>query len=141
MDHSNHKWPDIDLEKLKLSRGTLLYRADPESGVIVTGSASPPEGSAIHPLYGVLMEVIDQVSKGKGERHGGDTIGFNEQPWRHYARLHGRGFLTGQAAKKLEEAASKFSGQRFEHEVLGAIAYAAMAILWERDQPKEPGHG
>jgi hypothetical protein len=45
--------------------------------------------------------------------------------------MHGRGFLTGQAAKKLEEAASTREGDAFVHEVLGAIVYASMAILHE----------
>lgn len=87
-----------------------------------------------HPLYPVLMKVIEQATKGKGERHGGDSIPFMDQPWKHYADMHGRGFLTGQAAKKLEEAVSKPLNTQFEDEVLGAIAYAAMAILhtWDK---------
>ena len=93
-----------------------------------------------HPLELVFEEVVAQVTSGKGTRHGGDTTPFDEQPWVHYARMHGRGFLTGQAAKKLEEAASKLRGEAFEREVLGAIAYAAMAVLWERNRstPNEP---
>jgi hypothetical protein len=46
--------------------------------------------------------------------------------------MHGRGFLTGQAAKKLEEAASKREGQPFIDEALGAIVYLGMAVLHER---------
>lgn len=41
------------------------------------------------------------------------------------------GFLTGQAAKKLEEAASVKTGEDFRKEVLGAIVYAGAAILFE----------
>lgn len=80
------------------------------------------------------MAAIHQAMHGKGERHGGAATPFLEQPWRHYAAMHGRGFLTGQAAKKLEEAASKREGTAFETEVLGAIVYAGMAILKERGQ-------
>ena len=69
---------------------------------------------------------------GKGERHGGARTPFEEQPWVHYAKMHGRGFLTGQAAKKLEEAASTRTGASFETEVLGAMVYLGMAILHER---------
>lgn len=87
-----------------------------------------------HPLELVFEAVVAQVTSGKGTRHGGDTMPFYEQPWVHYARIHGRGFLTGQAAKKLEEAASILDGEAFEREVLGAIAYAAMAVLWERKE-------
>ena len=85
-----------------------------------------------HPLYPVFMAAIRQAAFGKGERHGGDTVPFLEQPWNHYAKMHGRGFLTGQATKKLEEAASTRSGKAFELEVLGAIVYSGMAVLHER---------
>jgi len=85
-----------------------------------------------HPLYPVFMAAIEQVMSGKGQRHGGNVTPFMAQPWIHYAKIHGRGFLTGQAAKKLEEAASQRSGLAFETEVLGAIVYAAMAIMVER---------
>jgi hypothetical protein len=90
-----------------------------------------------HPLYSVFMAAINQAMYGKGERHGGASIEFYDQPWRHYVRMHGRGFVTGQAAKKLEEAASLRTGQAFEQEVLGAIVYAAMAILVEREKQEE----
>jgi hypothetical protein len=85
-----------------------------------------------HPLFPVFMDAIKQAMYGKGERHGGVTTAFYDQPWRHYVRMHGRGFVTGQAAKKLEEAASLRTGEAFEQEVLGALVYAAMAILVER---------
>jgi hypothetical protein len=85
-----------------------------------------------HPLYPVFVAAIEQAMYGKGERHGGAVTPFLEQPWRHYAKLHGRGFLTGQAAKKLEEAVSGRTGEAFEAEVLGAMVYAGMAVLRER---------
>ena len=94
----------------------------------------PPPAEHLHPLYPVLLAAITQAMHGKGERHGGASTPFLEQPWRHYAQLHGRGFLTGQAAKKLEEAASRLTGEAFEQEVLGAIVYAGMALLWEREK-------
>jgi hypothetical protein len=87
-----------------------------------------------HPLQQVFDQAILQATKGKGERHGGDITPFLEQPWVHYGKMHGRGFLTGQAAKKLEEAASTKSGEAFKQEVLGAIVYAAMAILHADEQ-------
>lgn len=89
-------------------------------------------GVSDHPLYPVLVEAIEQAMFGKGERHGGNVTPFLEQPWAHYAKMHGRGFLTGQAAKKLEEAASKRSGDAFATEVLGAIVYAGMSVVFER---------
>lgn len=84
-----------------------------------------------HPLYPVLIAAIEQAMYGKGERHGGAVTPFLEQPWQHYATMHGRGFLTGQAAKKLEEAASLRTGDAFIAEALGAIVYTGMAILTE----------
>lgn len=87
-----------------------------------------------HPLYHVFMDAIKQAMHGKGERHGGARTPFLEQPWAHYTKMHGRGFATGQATKKLEEAASTRTGEAFEQEVFGAIVYAGMAILKERGQ-------
>lgn len=84
-----------------------------------------------HPLYPVMISAIAQAAFGKGERHGGATAPFTEQPWVHYAKMHGRGFLTGQAAKKLEGAASTRNGTAFQQEVLGAIVYCAMSIIVE----------
>lgn len=85
-----------------------------------------------HPMFPVLCSAIEQATHGKGERHGGNATPFLMQPWAHYARLHGRGFLTGQAAKKLEEAAHQRQGDAYVHETRGAIVYAAMSILHEQ---------
>lgn len=84
-----------------------------------------------HPLFSVFEAAIEQAMFGKGERHGGNVTPFLEQPWAHYGRMHGRGFLTGQAAKKLEEAASLRTGEAFKQEVYGAMVYLGMAILFE----------
>ncbi len=99
----------------------------------VQSSAMPTSDDiTAHPLYAVFMKAIEQAMFGKGERHGGARTPFLDQPWVHYVKMHGRGFATGQAAKKLEEAASTRSGEAFETEVLGAIVYSGMAILKER---------
>ena len=95
----------------------------------ITHSEQAPQS---HPLYPILMAAIEQAMFGKGERHGGNITPFLDQPWAHYSRMHGRGFLTGQAAKKLEEAAATRRDGAFEQEVLGAIVYLGMAILKER---------
>lgn len=89
---------------------------------------------AEHPLFPIFVDAIKQAMHGKGERHGGASMPFMTQPWVHYVKMHGRGFATGQAAKKLEEAASTRQGNHFETEVLGALVYAGMAILTERGQ-------
>ena len=100
-----------------------------EQAAHATTKATEPDQ---HPLYPVFMAAIAQATGGKGKRHGGAITPFLEQPWKHYAKLHGRGFLTGQAAKKLEEAASTRHGEAFETEVFGAMVYLGMAILAER---------
>jgi hypothetical protein len=81
-----------------------------------------------------VNEAIEQAMYGKGERHGGARTPFLEQPWAHYVKLHGRGFATGQAAKKLEEAASTREGAAFESEVFGALVYIGMSVLHERGE-------
>jgi len=87
-----------------------------------------------HPLFPVFIAAIEQAMYGKGERHGGNVTPFVDQPWSHYAKMHGRGFLTGQAAKKLEEAAATRSADPFVSECLGSIVYTGMAILKEQGE-------
>ena len=82
-----------------------------------------------HPLKTIFDDVIHQVTKGKGGRHGGDAVPFLEQDWVHRTKIHGVGFLTGQAAKKLEEAVTTRSGDAQDQELLGALAYLGMAVL------------
>lgn len=87
-----------------------------------------------HPLFGIFVQAIEQAMYGKGVRHGGAMTPFTEQPWAHYTKMHGRGFATGQAAKKLEEASALHTGEPFEREVFGAMVYAGMSILKDRGQ-------
>ena len=82
-----------------------------------------------HPLFPIFLQALEQAMYGKGERHGGTNTPFMLQPWLHYATMHGSGFLTGQAAKKLEEAVTTKKGEALEQELLGAIVYTGMAIL------------
>jgi len=87
-----------------------------------------------HPLTDVFESAVRQAMFGKGVRHGGALTPFLDQPWAHYARMHGRGFLTGQAAKKLEEAANTRQGEAFLTEMRGALVYIGMAILHEEQK-------
>ena len=82
-----------------------------------------------HPLYPIFMSALEQLMYGKGRRHGGHVEPFLEQPWRHYAKVHGPGFLTGQAAKKLDESVAGKTDEAYVQELLGAINYIAMEIL------------
>ena len=85
-----------------------------------------------HPLFQPLSAAVLQATDGKGERHGGDATPFFDQPWAHIAGAHGVGFLTGQAAKKLGEAASNYEpgSEAYIRELQGAIVYIGMAILF-----------
>jgi hypothetical protein len=87
-----------------------------------------------HPMFPVLVAALNQAMHGKGKRHGGNDTPWLKQPIFHYANMHGRGFLTGQAAKKLEEAASTRSGTPFITEVLGAIVYSCAAVIHEEQR-------
>lgn len=83
-----------------------------------------------HPLQKVFDEVINQVSKGKGEERHGNGKEFMQQPWYSLAETHGIGFLTGQAGKKLGEAQGMID-DRWRREMIGAVVYAMMALLYD----------
>ncbi len=111
----------------------------------VAGIAPPNYGKVIRPLYAddgfeplvdVLRDAHDQSAKGKGRDRHGRGLPFMDQPIIGLSRIHGSGFATGQAAKKLGEAAGMLS--RGEHdaavrELLGAIVYAAAAVIVTRE--------
>ena len=84
-----------------------------------------------HPLRAIYSAAIEQLTKGKGERHGGDATPFMQQPWLDLADTYGVGFLYGQSAKKAREAMGK-EGEARERELLGALNYLAMGILYEQ---------
>ena len=90
-----------------------------------------------HPLYPIFMEAIRQAMYGKGERHGGAVIPFKEQQWAYLGRIHGQGFLTGQASKKLNEAAMSKDGEAYIAELLGALVYTGAAIILSNDAGEE----
>ena len=94
-----------------------------------------------HPLESIFSDVLDQVTKGKGsERHGetegGRGLTFSEQPIMTITRYVGNGYPLGQAMKKLSEvpALMKHKGRDAAYkEILGAIAYAAAAALYLKE--------
>lgn len=93
------------------------------------------------PLESIFADVLDQVTKGKGsERHGategGKGLTFSEQPIMTITRYVGNGYPLGQAMKKLSEvpALMKHKGRDAAYkEILGAIAYAAAAALYLKE--------
>lgn len=76
-----------------------------------------------------LAAAVEQATKGKGQRHGGDRTPFLEQPWVRLYKTHGLGFLLGQADKKYNEALGKENQEDQVREILGAIVYLGMALL------------
>lgn len=94
--------------------------------------------SSPHPIEEVFSTCVRQLASGKGQqRHGHNNKSFYDQQWVEVTRRHGLGFLTGQAVKKANEAAlnldnlDKEAGW-WEREMIGAINYLAMAILYRR---------
>lgn len=83
-------------------------------------------------LRDILDEAYDQAATGKGkERHANDRP-WSAQPIAEIGRMVGVGFNLGQAMKKLQEA-SRMEGETAVRELLGAIVYAASAIMLIRD--------
>jgi hypothetical protein len=84
------------------------------------------------PLRRVLMTAYNHAAVGKGrERHsnGGDFI---NQDIMAIARVHGIGFQTGQAEKKVRESHGMLRRSEYRSakaELLGAINYLAAAYL------------
>lgn len=85
------------------------------------------------PLLDVLLEAYQQASQGKGRERHANGLPFMEQPIMKLAEAHGLGFLTGQAAKKLQETYTllELKGKgAAKAELLGAIVYTAAAVLY-----------
>ena len=110
--------------------------ADPSAGpALLDWSATASAEYA--PLAAILQEAYDQAARGKGrERHANDRA-FIDQPILEIGRMCGPGFNTGQSIKKQQEAMGMIA--RGEHgaairELLGAINYAASAVMLIREQ-------
>ncbi|MFG0318104.1 MAG: hypothetical protein ACF8XB_12580 [Planctomycetota bacterium JB042] len=100
-------------------------------------SFTTPTRSPVRPTFDALQWVFarafTQANSGKGrERHGGDSE-LHEQPWFAIARAEGRGFLTGQAMKKIVES-KRLEGDARSREMLGAIVYLALCVLLDEGE-------
>lgn len=84
------------------------------------------------PGYETLAEVLHlafvQAAHGKGKERHANALPFHQQPMQALCDMHGVGFATGQVGKKSSEALA-LPLDRAEHELLGAIVYAAGAII------------
>lgn len=89
------------------------------------------------PLRAILDEALAQSAEGKGAERHARGQDFVDQPILRIARVHGVGFVTGQAAKKTDEAAGMISRGETDaavRELLGAIVYAAAAVISIRER-------
>lgn len=85
-------------------------------------------------LQSVLDRAYMQAASGKGAQRHATGKAFHEQPMQTIQDLVGSGFATGQAMKKLQEAA-RMEPESAVRELLGAINYIAGAIIYiERQQ-------
>ncbi|QPB08647.1 hypothetical protein KB681_gp65 [Burkholderia phage Mica] len=79
-------------------------------------------------LHGVLRRAFVQAAHGKGAERHAQGAPFDQQPMQRLIELYGAGFALGQAAKKMQEA-QRLPHERAVAELLGAIVYAAGAII------------
>jgi|GEM_PF-1371807 len=104
-----------------------------------TNDPHPPECTAearllTNPVGGyeslerVLVRAYEQAAIGKGSVRHAQNTPFNEQPMQKIIDLHGVGFATGQATKKLQES-RRLSRDAAIAEMLGAIVYISGAII------------
>jgi hypothetical protein len=90
--------------------------------------------------YGDLRDVLDeafiQAAEGKGAERHANGRPFRHQPIMEVGRIVGPGFAAGQVMKKTGEAVGMVKRQELgaaERELMGAIVYAAAAILLIRE--------
>lgn len=100
-----------------------------------------PDSNDYTALRTVLNTAYDQAARGKGvERHGNGKA-WTEQPIFTIAGQVGDGFNAGQAIKKIQEAqqmAARGEYTKAQHEVLGAIVYAAsLHVLWNKESKRD----
>lgn len=122
-----HDGADNDIVRYRVCQSVL-----PEvTSNIPMPKCKPPKVSD-HPLEAIFADALAQVTKGKGAERHSNGAEFMDQPWLALANTHGNGFLTGQSQKKIMEAQGMTEHDRWEREMLGAIVYAAMAIIHRR---------
>jgi hypothetical protein len=83
-------------------------------------------------LAAIFRDAFDQASYGKGKDRHAQGERFEDQPILDIGRRRGRGFVLGQAEKKIGEADRMVN--RGEHgaarrELLGALNYIAAAVI------------
>lgn len=88
-------------------------------------------------LAGILNAAFDQASSGKGKERHANGRPFDRQPIMEMGRMTGPSGPAFQAMKKTQEALGMVSRGDYaaaERELLGAIIYAAAAVLLVREK-------
>jgi hypothetical protein len=133
---SNGGWRRIACPGWKINsqyrKAEILPGMHIEEGARPTPYIPTYEPLELHPLNLAFDDAIHQCTKGKGRRHGGESVPFLEQPWYAIAKRTGVGGLVFQGIKKAGEAMDKDEQEEFEREILGAIAYLGMAYLFTK---------
>lgn len=83
-------------------------------------------------LAAIFRDAFDQASAGKGKDRHAQGERFEDQPILDIGRRRGRGFVLGQAEKKIGEADRMVNrGERgaAQRELLGALNYIAAAVI------------
>lgn len=91
-------------------------------------------------LLNVLLDAYNQAAApdGKGmARHGHGYDRFEDQPW-HFLQNSFPGFCQGQAVKKIQESMGLPTYAAKRRELLGALVYTAMSIIFLDEQQLAP---
>jgi hypothetical protein len=128
--------PD-DVVELKKRGYDLLKRISPILQPRKFLEGAHKKESKHHPLYEIYEDAVAQACVGKGNERHGMGKSFYDQKWVKLADIHGVGFLSGQAQKKLEEAFDAYRQGNcdmvwFEKELMGSLNYVAMSLLYLR---------
>ncbi|WP_156967776.1 hypothetical protein [Methylosinus sp. PW1] len=94
--------------------------------------AKPGEPDTHFALLRILSAAYHQSKGGKGQERHGNGKPFDKQPIMEIARMVGVGGQTFQICKKAQEATTMVERGQLDaakHELLGAIVYAAAAVL------------
>ena len=117
-----------------VSGGWLFHRFKP----VPKKEAPVPKPAPFSDLRKTLDGAFEQAASGKGAERHGNGKPWREQPIFKIAEKHGTGFLSGQAAKKLEESLGLPTKEAKIRELRGVINYVAALIQMIEEEPDDP---
>jgi hypothetical protein len=140
MDDTNARkklgWTTSEMRQTTIERMHEQTRAEQSEIEAAAQLPNPDRDSRYSSLIGVLMEAVEQASTGKGHERHDNGKRFEEQPLLEICRMLGNpDFARGQVMKKTAESA-RLDPAAAVKELLGAINYAAAAIILIREQGK-----